>query len=524
MRARAARGLSAARALSSAQDDATLFQAAQGDGAGSPFLNLAAPADGDSAVWGDSAYALGPPIEPSHPSAHLSCPPWSLAGVRADGDLARGSAPMSLHHGLIGVNAGPLHAFDPSPDKAAALLLDSPSRLAAAALDSPIAIDSPTSPRAALPLAPRPAKRAHGDSPTFSPNSCTGLSPDEKLMRAAASPPESRPIRASPIRRPGGKRIPASRAPSATVLEPPPPPMSRVTPETSDGEGDPASETADDEQGSSEPAAASSSSGRCPPARAPRAKASGGEKSGGGGGSRRHRRDRRGDDDGAYRCRECDTVVAERQPGAEHPAHRAVATCAACERSASLNRHRFKYFCVTCGHYCKKDKFARDHERVDQSGLTRCAPGRVVDRSRKWAPAHVSLIAARDPQDEAGLLETLAELRALGGDLANIDASQLKRKVEHLRSRARQGRGGGAPAAKAAAAAAPKGEAPPRRKTTKATAATSKDDELEATAQYAEDVGECGAPPSSLSEQERCRALTNIRRYLIAYNSTIGDA
>ena len=434
---------------------------------------------------------------------------------------------MSLHHGLVGVNAGPLHVFDPSPDKAAALLLDSPSRLAAAALDSPIAIDSPTSPRTALPLAPRPAKRAHGDSPTFSPNSCTGLSPDEKLMRAAASPPESRPIRASPIRRPGGKRIPASRAPSATVLEPSPPPTSRVTPETSDGEGDPASETADDEQGSSEPAAASSS--RCPPARAPRAKASGGEKSGGSG-SRRHRRDRRGDDDGAYRCRECDTVVAERQPGAEHPAHRAVATCAACERSASLNRHRFKYFCVTCGHYCKKDKFARDHERVDQSGLTRCAPGRVVDRSRKWAPAHVSLIAARDPQDEAGLLETLAELRALGGDLANIDASQLKRKVEHLRSRARQGRGvgGAAGGAKAAAAAAvPKGEAAPRgRKTTKAAATSNKDiDDLDATAHFAEEVGALGgSPPSSLSESERCRALTNIRRYLIAYNSSIGDA
>ena len=79
-------------------------------------------------------------------------------------------------------------------------------------------------------------------------------------------------------------------------------------------------------------------------------------------------------DDGsaAYICRQCKLTLT-RGP---RPAHRFEAECMACDP-----RYRRKLFCRSCDQFCKRDKFARDHEKISEDGMTRCAPGRLPDRT-----------------------------------------------------------------------------------------------------------------------------------------------
>ena len=50
--------------------------------------------------------------------------------------------------------------------------------------------------------------------------------------------------------------------------------------------------------------------------------------------------------------------------------------------------------------FAKRDKFIRDHERVQDDGLTRCFPGRVADRTRKWSNSQARLIENFEPRSE----------------------------------------------------------------------------------------------------------------------------
>ena len=77
------------------------------------------------------------------------------------------------------------------------------------------------------------------------------------------------------------------------------------------------------------------------------------------------------------------------------------------------------------------DKFQRDHEAEQEDGLTRCTPGRVPDRKRKWSAAQTSAINARVAS--ATWTDTDAEYEALFRDVVGEASSrtleQLKRKV-----------------------------------------------------------------------------------------------
>merc|ERR1712185_538391 len=61
-------------------------------------------------------------------------------------------------------------------------------------------------------------------------------------------------------------------------------------------------------------------------------------------------------------------------------------------RATRTGGYHKKYFCATCGFWCKKDKFARDHEAEQEDGLTRCTPGRKPDRKRKWTETQTQTI------------------------------------------------------------------------------------------------------------------------------------
>ena len=143
-------------------------------------------------------------------------------------------------------------------------------------------------------------------------------------------------------------------------------------------------------------------------------------------------------------------------------AHKTEAVCDGCALDAARAKLRNKYFCMHCGMFCKKDKFARNHEEVRADGLTRCAPGRVADRTRKWQPAHAALVATRDPRTDAELTAVLAELHAIGA--TDVDLRQLKRKLEQIRAKANKASGsGGAGGASPSAAAAGARVGAPRR-------------------------------------------------------------
>jgi len=79
------------------------------------------------------------------------------------------------------------------------------------------------------------------------------------------------------------------------------------------------------------------------------------------------------------------------------------------------------------------DKFTRDHETVQGDGMTRCAPGRFPDRTKKWTDEETRMITESkilSSKDMLDLLQTLNMSRRPGSDLHSVDS--LRRKVEYL--------------------------------------------------------------------------------------------
>mmetsp|Transcript_28899 Transcript_28899/g.99602 ORF Transcript_28899/g.99602 Transcript_28899/m.99602 type:complete len:222 (-) Transcript_28899:2-667(-) len=126
---------------------------------------------------------------------------------------------------------------------------------------------------------------------------------------------------------------------------------------------------------------------------------------------------------GSYACRQCGSVLRRTRL----PDHRAHADCPDCDL-----RHRRKFFCRHCKTFSKRDKFTRDHEFTHDDGCTRCAPGRVPDRTRKWSDEETDVICESQPASHRDLEQLLQRLnRGLkSGDAHTIDS--LRRKVEYL--------------------------------------------------------------------------------------------
>ena len=103
-------------------------------------------------------------------------------------------------------------------------------------------------------------------------------------------------------------------------------------------------------------------------------------------------------------------------------------------RATRTGGYHKKYFCATCGFWCKKDKFARDHEAEQEDGLTRCTPGRKPDRKRKWTETQTQTIIKRVSAANWG--DSDAEYEALWQDVvderSSLTLEQLKRKVEYI--------------------------------------------------------------------------------------------
>lgn len=131
-----------------------------------------------------------------------------------------------------------------------------------------------------------------------------------------------------------------------------------------------------------------------------------------------------------YPCRMCRHYVRV----GHTPAHRELTLCKYCGSSQRPKGFAHKYFCANCKTWCKKDKFVRDHEAEQEDGLTRCTPGRVPDRKRKWSEQQTGLIIQRVTAKE--WTDSDAEYEALWRDVVGASSSltleQLRRKVEYI--------------------------------------------------------------------------------------------
>jgi len=78
------------------------------------------------------------------------------------------------------------------------------------------------------------------------------------------------------------------------------------------------------------------------------------------------------------------------------------------------------------------DKFTRDHEKVQEDGMTRCAPGRFPDRTKKWTDEETRIICESclsTSKDLGDLLQILNSKKEPGSQ-HSVDS--LRRKVEYL--------------------------------------------------------------------------------------------
>jgi hypothetical protein len=69
----------------------------------------------------------------------------------------------------------------------------------------------------------------------------------------------------------------------------------------------------------------------------------------------------------------------------------------------SIAPHHTRHVSPRPHRLASQDKFPRNHEDIHPGGLTRCAPGRVADRSRKWQPAQVRRAVEARTSERAGL-------------------------------------------------------------------------------------------------------------------------
>ena len=144
----------------------------------------------------------------------------------------------------------------------------------------------------------------------------------------------------------------------------------------------------------------------------------------------------------SFYCRQCSACLFT---GDETPAHRTEMICPTCLKTARNIKHAKKFFCSVCLGFAKKDKFIRDHERVQDDGRTRCFPGRVADRTRKWTDAQSNRIVKFNPVSDDDFECLLEELKERWGASDGLTLEQLRRKAEYIRSveRKRPGGGGG---------------------------------------------------------------------------------